>query len=364
MAHLWKGAGLLQLSAPSITGRPSSSKRGIVQKFSHRSRSRLFQSLRKLKLSALPHFVTLTYPDNYPTDERIWKHDLDVFLKRVRRKFPKASGFWKMELKERQRGEQAGTVAPHFHLLVWGLPAAWSEEGGLQTHWEFDFQAKRMAMNGKRFLRREVWKGGKLDKREHAVRDTSGLDCAEDCDRVERIVSTSLQRGEQVNVVEYWAHDGVPHLDNRIKSMTKAGFFVGEGEVQLAEWISLTWASVVKSDDPRHIRAGTNCEIVRTSEGVLSYASKYIAKADTAAVGPVGRYWGIFNRTELPWGELVSIEVDGDAAYRIRRIAAHYINKNRKRRRLRLASGRGLSVFCTANQWARLLPDKLGGGTS
>ncbi|MEI6297692.1 MAG: hypothetical protein WCO84_08730, partial [bacterium] len=350
------------LSAPSITGKFGGQyRRGIVQKFSHRSRSRLFQSLRKLELKALPHFVTLTYPDHYPTDERVWKRDLDVFLKRIRRKFSKASGFWKMELKERQSGEQAGTVAPHFHLLIWGLPAAWSEEGGKQTHWEFELQSQKMAMNGKRFLRREVWRGGELKQLEHQGGD-AGLDDASDCGRVERIVSKRVQKGVAVNVVEYWASDGVAHLDLRLRSMESAGLLCGVGEVLLEEWISLTWASVVKSDDPRHVRAGTNCEVVRTAEGVLSYAAKYIGKADSAAAGPVGRYWGIFNRTQLPWGELVSIEVTGEIAYRIRRIAAHYINKNRRRRPLRLASGRGLSVFCTADQWARLLPDKLGGG--
>jgi hypothetical protein len=55
--------------------------------------------------------ITLTYPSDYPDDPRRWHRDLDCFAKAFHRRYPKATGFWKLE--PQKRG------APHFHLLVW-----------------------------------------------------------------------------------------------------------------------------------------------------------------------------------------------------------------------------------------------------
>jgi len=63
--------------------------------------------------AVLPLFVTLTYPDKFPSARESKRH-LDIFLKRIRRAFPVAGGIWKLE--PQQRG------APHYHLLVWGAP--------------------------------------------------------------------------------------------------------------------------------------------------------------------------------------------------------------------------------------------------
>jgi hypothetical protein len=59
-------------------------------------------------------FITLTYPADFPGEWTEWKRHLDVWLHRVVRKFPRAAGVWKLE--PQQRG------APHFHLLVLGVP--------------------------------------------------------------------------------------------------------------------------------------------------------------------------------------------------------------------------------------------------
>ncbi len=58
-------------------------------------------------------FMTLTYPSNMTDGER-GKHHLRAFLERIRRKFPTASGIWRIEYQER------GAV--HFHLLFFSLP--------------------------------------------------------------------------------------------------------------------------------------------------------------------------------------------------------------------------------------------------
>lgn len=102
-------------------------KRGKVAGFSQKSRMRLMRTLASVKRDNLPFFVTLTFPADYPTIERA-KRDLDTFIKRLARKFPKVAGVWKLE--PQKRG------APHFHLLIWGVedddltmfvPDAWYE---------------------------------------------------------------------------------------------------------------------------------------------------------------------------------------------------------------------------------------------
>lgn len=90
-------------------------KRGKVAGFSQKSRMRLMRTLGSIKRSNLPLFVTLTFPKDYP-DIKNAKRLLDNFLKRLARNFPDVAGVWKLE--PQKRG------APHFHLLVWGVPYA------------------------------------------------------------------------------------------------------------------------------------------------------------------------------------------------------------------------------------------------
>jgi len=58
--------------------------------------------------------ITLTYPGQWSQDPKAWKRDLDVFFRRLCRAYPQAAAFWKLEFQTRG--------APHFHLLVWGVP--------------------------------------------------------------------------------------------------------------------------------------------------------------------------------------------------------------------------------------------------
>jgi len=86
--------------------------RGSVSGFSRQSRYRLMQTIGSIRREAeLPDFVTLTYPENFPTVEQS-KRDLKIFLQRLNRKFPQAGYIWKLEPQDRG--------APHFHMLVWG----------------------------------------------------------------------------------------------------------------------------------------------------------------------------------------------------------------------------------------------------
>lgn len=95
--------------------------RGKVSGFSKASRKRAMHALGKYDRAEVAQalFVTLTYPADYP-DGRKAKRDWDVFVKRLRRKYPKVGLFWRME--PQKRG------APHFHALVFGvgfIPSQW-----------------------------------------------------------------------------------------------------------------------------------------------------------------------------------------------------------------------------------------------
>lgn len=122
----WDGASLVEFK--SLSERVSRYKRGgrrrgLVKGLSDKSQARLWKWLDRVRRVALmsAQFTTLTYPADYPS-ARASKRDLKVFLQRLGRAYPGASGLWKLE--PQQRG------APHYHLLVMGLghldAAAWS----------------------------------------------------------------------------------------------------------------------------------------------------------------------------------------------------------------------------------------------
>lgn len=107
---------------------PRASGRGVICGFSPASRRRMSHKLMALDWSMLmpsvngrnySSFVTLTYPDAFPTDREKWKRDLHTLGKRIKRKYPGRSYIWKEELKKRKSGQHKGELAPHFHLLTY-----------------------------------------------------------------------------------------------------------------------------------------------------------------------------------------------------------------------------------------------------
>ena len=88
-------------------------KREAITGFSASSRRRLRQLVHSLRRSTRSKFLTLTWHEVCPTPDEA-KRALDVFFKRMKRRFPDASAVWKME--PQKRG------FPHFHLFVYELP--------------------------------------------------------------------------------------------------------------------------------------------------------------------------------------------------------------------------------------------------
>lgn len=115
------GGRLVSLRMPgSRDDRLPGGKRGKVTTFSAASRLRMFKLIHTVRRSsALPVFITLTFPDFFPTWEDA-KRKMDTLFKRWKRRWPGVSALWRLEAKARKSGAMAGHVAPHFHMLVWG----------------------------------------------------------------------------------------------------------------------------------------------------------------------------------------------------------------------------------------------------
>jgi hypothetical protein len=67
------------------------------------------------------------------------------------------------------------------------------------------------------------------------------------------------------------------------------------------KWLARSWYEVVGSGDERHLKAGTQVKRVKSWQGVMFYAGKYLAKVTGVEVPDhPGRFWGVFNRVAFP----------------------------------------------------------------
>ncbi len=136
------GGTLCKLKGKGVPGGVGGGMRGKISNFSSDSRRRLLQLLGSLDRTVMdtPLFVGLTYPGvGWSDDPAIWHDHLEAFWKRLKRRYPAAplAVIWRME--PQKRG------APHFHLLIFGVPSgflpyswvglAWSSiVGGDEVH--------------------------------------------------------------------------------------------------------------------------------------------------------------------------------------------------------------------------------------
>jgi hypothetical protein len=79
----------------------------------------------------------------------------------------------------------------------------------------------------------------------------------------------------------------------------------GLPSANMKNFIAEHWYQVVGSGDLKHLKAGTQIQRIRSWRGVMAYASKYLGKSQEAVASPVGRFWGIFNRADVPWSDEV-----------------------------------------------------------
>ena len=127
-----------------------------------------------------------------------------------------------------------------------------------------------------------------------------------------------------------------------------------------ARWVSRTWAEVVGSGDPRHERAGTRVERVRSWRGVMRYASKYLAKPQEGPTGWTGRVWGVYGRANLPLATFVAVRLTLDQFADVRRILARLVGLSLRGWTL----SRGLWIFGRARAVLRLAHELVRAGAS
>lgn len=246
-----KGASLLKTTHGQPGQAVGGGKRGCINGFSRSSRLRLMRLIASVRRDAeLPCFVTLTYPDQFPTVERA-KRDLKIFLQRMGRRFPEAGYIWKLE--PQQRG------APHYHLLVWGVP-----------------------------------------------------------------------------------------------------------ENILFSWVIGTWYEIAGQGDQNHFRfhagllpGSQKCvSRVRSFKGVWYYAAKYLGKTfEVAEWGKTwtGRFWGVGNRSFIPFGSSCEIELGPAQVVKLMRLQRRFAHLKVR------ARVNSLTIFCTVDYWVERLPEMLSG---
>ena len=287
-------------------------------------------ALAKVEQAAVPLAFTLTYPDNFPLYREDYKGHLEAFCDRMQRRWPGAAIIWKLEFKARKSGKNKGKIAPHYHLLVFGVP------------WRFRFKEERG--ESARLRRVRVHAGGEHWKEE-----------------------IELNGSRQCTVMSVWAE------------LPDGGEFPN-GEVYGADslkcWASRNWFGVVGSGDFAHYLAGTRVERLRTIKGAFAYAGKrYMAKKEEMPVmeEKPGRYWGVIGRQHLPLGKREDQEVSASDAVKLRRVMRRYRLANtppEKRKFLRKSQlwseDFTAKLFCTVEFWMERLPKLIGirGNTS
>lgn len=241
-AVLALGGCYFRLKYPGLArGPPEHARRGVIVDFTPASRRRLLdlcQSIDRRDLPGPPLFITLTYPERYPTDFHEYKTHLDTWFKRLLRTWPEVSCIWRLEFQSRR--------APHYHLFAFG----------------------------RAFIHHE--------------------------------------------------------------------------------WVATSWYEVVGSGDCKHLLAGTETRAIRSWNGVLFYAAKYLAKApDKAPRTVAGRYWGVHNRAALPV-HLCTVALDEADFWAARRVVYKYYDTRHKVVRYK-SLRRGVSVYLDARWGAAIL---------
>jgi hypothetical protein len=308
--ELYAGAGFMKVKMePADFLQPTcpAAKRGLVTHFSDASRRRMMDLLAKVEEKQVPLWLDLTYPDRFPMACDIWKRDLESFCKRLARRFPKASAIWKLEFQTRKSGENRGKIAPHFHVLLWGVP------------WEFEFQPE----HGKHY---------------HV---------AEHCHQPS-VWRTELPDGNGGTLLKLAVKDD-------IKAWARRNWFdvVGSGEIKHYKAGTRV--------DQLHSRQGA------FSYASKKYVCKK-AEVEKLNTKP-GRFWGVHKRKNLPLGRRQCYRITDKQAVQLRRFIRRHrraTTKPENRRWLRKGScsnaAKGFTTkhYCHADFWLARLPELVG----
>lgn len=114
-------AGMLKIhrpQSPKITAPVPANKRGIIRGFSKAARKRMIEFMACVRQRGSLLFVTLTYPDVFPLESAAWHRHFEAFRDQFEENYPDARAIWRIETIDRKSGENAGAIAPHWHLII------------------------------------------------------------------------------------------------------------------------------------------------------------------------------------------------------------------------------------------------------
>lgn len=130
---------------------------------------------------------------------------------------------------------------------------------------------------------------------------------------------------------------------------------------ELFKWVAFNWYEIAGEGDQKHLffhlgafKGSVPCvQRVRSFNGVMAYASKYLGKTfEVSGWGDAwtGRYWGVYKRENIPFGQLRSERI----TYKKACVLMRY---QRRHSGVKYRSGRDntLTVFCDADQWVNRL---------
>lgn len=168
---------------------------------------------------------------------------------------------------------------------------------------------------------------------------------------------------------QYTDSGGVWKLEPQARGAPHYHMLVWMSEIEIESvirWVSDNWYQVVGSNDLRHWkwhmgllgRGNKACVGPVTSEhGVMGYAGKYIAKladdyeldpAIRAAWSAAGRWWGVWGEKNIPWAEVVNIQVSDPVINDLFRYARRYAHMRGR------SSWQSLTIFVNdPGQWMK-----------
>lgn len=131
----------VEVSQRGFTPLPCTKEVGdVIGPWSRESRMRLLRFLNQVDYSKIGPslFVTLTYPDHLlRKDYHQRSIDRAVFMRYVEKNLGRrVPGIWRIEWEERKSGQYTGKLAPHFHLMLFGIPPqgkAWGRKWWRKT---------------------------------------------------------------------------------------------------------------------------------------------------------------------------------------------------------------------------------------
>jgi hypothetical protein len=146
-------------------------------------------------------------------------------------------------------------------------------------------------------------------------------------------------------------HEGEPrpHYHLLVYGIQQHEFFA------FRAWVHAAWYDITNTGVEPHIR--TQVQQIRHKNGIMSYASKGMSKVLAGEVSKfsqaightIGRWWGVYFRGNVPWGEMFDTVLTEDQAKKMLRYFRKHAGLNGK-------DFSTLTVFLDTKHWIKCLP--------